>query len=173
MDLLILRLLHIGAGAFWVGAVYLMFTFVQPTAAAVGPDGQRFMYHLIHARRASLAILVSAAITVAAGIVLLWRSSDGFRLDLLFGTSQLGFTIGGLSGILAFGLGSLYAYPRTRTVERIMGVLIAEGRPPRDDEVATLGRIREEMQTAGLVILVLVGVAVLSMATARYWSLVL
>ena len=36
MDVLILRLIHIGAGAFWVGAVFTTFLFLQPTALALG-----------------------------------------------------------------------------------------------------------------------------------------
>jgi hypothetical protein len=40
MDLAILRLIHISGGLFWVGAFYTFFFFVQPTAMALGPDGQ-------------------------------------------------------------------------------------------------------------------------------------
>ena len=36
MDVLVLRLIHIGAGAFWVGAVFTFFLFVQPAATASG-----------------------------------------------------------------------------------------------------------------------------------------
>ena len=36
MDVLVLRLIHIGAGAFWVGAVFTFFLFVQPAAIARG-----------------------------------------------------------------------------------------------------------------------------------------
>jgi uncharacterized membrane protein len=173
MDVLILRLIHIGAGVFWVGAVYMFFTLIQPTAAALGPDSQRFMYHLIHERHVSLVILLSAAITVVAGLLLLWLGSDGFQLDLLVGTSRLGFTIGGVAAILAFAVGGLYAYPRTRAVERILGSAIAEGRPPSDEDRATLGRIGQESRTAGIVVMVALGVAVITMATARYWPVVL
>jgi len=42
MDVLILRLIHIGAGAFWVGAVFLNVLFLQPTAMALGPEGGCF-----------------------------------------------------------------------------------------------------------------------------------
>ena len=42
MDILLLRLIHIGAGAFWVGAVFTFFCFVQPAAVAVGPEATKF-----------------------------------------------------------------------------------------------------------------------------------
>ena len=170
MDIAILRLIHIGAGAFWVGALYTFFLFVQPTAMAIGPEGQKFTYHFIHHKRFSLILLASAITTVVAGIVLLWITTDGFEASLLLDASRLGFTIGGVAGILALGLGGLYVFPRTRVVERTLGAALGAGRPPTDEERATLMRVGGESRAAGKWVLVGVGIAVLCMATARYWS---
>src|SRR5688500_10487855 len=71
MDVLLLRLIHIGAGAFWVGSVFTFFLFVQPAAVAVGPEATKFTYQLIHHRRLPLVILASAVATVIAGLWLL------------------------------------------------------------------------------------------------------
>lgn len=173
MDVLILRLIHIGAGAFWVGAVFTNVLFLQPTAAALGPDGGRFTFHLIGNRRFPLAILVSAAVTILAGLVLLWMSTDGLRLDLLFAESRAGFTIGGIAAILTFVVGSLYVYPRTQRVVGVMGRAMGEGRPPDPDEQAQLGRLRAELLRAGWVTVVGLAIATVAMATARYWGVVL
>jgi hypothetical protein len=170
MDIAILRLIHIAAGAFWGGALYTFFLFVQPTAMAIGPEGQKFTYHFIHHKRFSVILLASAITTVVAGIVLLWITTDGFDGDLLFDASRLGFTIGGVAGILSLGLGGLYVFPRTLVVERTLGVAMTEGRPPTDAERATLMRAGGESRAAGKWVLVGVGIAVLCMATARYWS---
>ena len=62
MDLLVLRLIHIGAAAFWVGAVFAFFLFVQPAAMAVGPDATKFTYQLLHHKRFGVAILASAVV---------------------------------------------------------------------------------------------------------------
>ncbi|MEO8246420.1 MAG: hypothetical protein ABI622_04790 [Chloroflexota bacterium] len=170
MDLAILRLIHIVAGAFWFGALYTFFLFVQPTAMAIGPEGQKFTYHLLHHKRFSLILLASAITTVLAGIVLLWITTEGFDGYLLFDMSRLGFTVGGVLGILALGLGALYVFPRTRIVERTLGAALGAGRPPTDEERATLMRAGGESRVAGKWVLVGVGLAVLCMATARYWS---
>ena len=170
MDIAILRLIHIAAGAFWVGALYTFFLFVQPTAMAIGPEGQKFTYHLLHHKRFSMILLASAITTVLAGIVLLWITTDGFDGSLLFDTSRLGFTLGGVLGILSLGLGGLYVFPRTLVVERILGAALGAGRPPTDEERATLMRVGGESRAAGKWVLVGVGLAVLCMATARYWS---
>ena len=173
MDIAILRLIHIGAGAFWVGALYTFFLFVQPTAMAIGPDGQKFTYHFIHHKRFSVILLAAAITTVLAGIVLLWITTAGFDGALLFDASRLGFTVGGVLGILALGLGALYVFPRTRVVERILGAAFAAGRPPTDEERATLMRVGGESRAAGKWVLVGVGLAVLCMATARQWGALL
>lgn len=173
MDVLVLRLVHIGAGAFWVGAVFTFFLFVQPAATAVGPEAQKFVFHLMHHRRLPLVIISSAAVTVAAGILLLLITSNGLDPELLFGASRLGYTAGGVVAILTFGIGALYVFPRTRTVERTIGRLLADGRPPTPDEQQTLARTARESRRAGWVVLIGLVVAVIAMATARLWGLVL
>lgn len=172
MDILILRLVHIGVGAFWVGAVFTNVLFLQPTAMALGPDAAKFQFHLLKQRRFSTAILLSGATTVTAGVLLLWITSNGFDPDLLFGPSRLGFTVGGVMAILTFAFGSTYIYPRTERVGRIMGGIMAEGRPPTPEEGQQLGRIRGDLLRAGWITVVGLGSATAAMATARYWSVV-
>ena len=171
MDVLLLRLIHIGFGAFWVGSVFTFLLFVQPAAMAVGPEATKFTYQLLHHRRFSLAILVTAATTVLAGIWLLVITSNGLNPEFLFSESRLGYTVGGVAAILTFGIGALYIFPRTQTVERTIGLLIAEARPPAPDEQQTLARVGRENLRAGWVVLFGLAVAIVSMATAKLWGL--
>jgi uncharacterized membrane protein len=173
MDVLVLRLIHIGAGVFWVGAVFSFFLFVQPTAAGLGPDGMKFTFNLLHHRRFSWVILGAAVVTVLAGIVLLAITSNGFDTQLLFDLSRVGYTVGGVVAILTFGVGALYVLPRTVLVERTIGRLLTEARPPTPDEQQTLARVARETRAAGWVVLAGLTIAVVAMATARYWSVVI
>jgi hypothetical protein len=173
MDVLILRLIHIGAGLFWVGAVFTTVFFLQPTAMAVGPAASPFQAYLIRDRRYALAVLTSAAITVAAGIWLLWISTNGLDPDLALDSSRLGFTVGGVVAILTFAVGASYIYPRTVRLAGIVAGVLAEGRPPNPDEQAQLGMIRAQLTRAGWVVVTGLAIAVVAMATARYWPLVL
>jgi len=172
MDILVLRLIHFGAGAFWVGAVFTFFLFVQPTAVALGPEGQKFTYNLLHHRRLPAVILSSAAVTVLAGILLLVITSNGFDPDLLFGVSRIGYTVGGVVAILTFAVGALYVFPRTSVVEQTIGRLLTEGRPPTPDEQQTLARVARESRAAGWIVLAGLVIATVAMATARYWGVV-
>jgi hypothetical protein len=173
MDVLLLRLIHIGAGAFWVGSVFTFFLFVQPAAVAVGPEATKFTYQLIHHRRLPIVILAAAITTVLAGIWLLLITSNGLDPDLLFSESRLGYTVGGVAAILTLGVGALYVFPRTRIVERTLGLLIAEARPPTPDEQQTLARAGSESRRAGWIVLAGLTIAAASMATASLWGLVL
>ena len=173
MDVLVLRLIHIVAGAFWVGSVVTLFLFVQPAAAAVGPDGTRFTYELLHDRRLPLVILGSAAITVLAGIWLLVITTNGLDPDVLFDAARLGYTVGGIVAILTFAVGALYVFPRTMAVARTLGLLVAEGRPPTPDEQQVLARAGSESRRAGWIVLGGLVIAVACMATASLWPLII
>jgi hypothetical protein len=173
MDVLVLRLIHIGAGAFWVGAVFTFFLFVQPAAKDAGPGAVPFTYQLLHHRRLPLVILASAATTVVVGVWLLVLTSNGLDPDRLFDEHRLGYTAGGIVAILTFGIGSLYVFPRTRIVERILGSVVAERRPPTADEQQALGRAGGEARRAGWLVIAGLTLAVFAMATARLWGLFL
>jgi uncharacterized membrane protein len=173
MDVLLLRLVHIAAGAFWVGAVFTNVLFIQRTAMALGPDAAKFQLHLIHDKRFPTWVLVSAATTVLAGLALLWLATDGFDAALLFAPARVGFTIGGVVAIVTFGVGSLYVFPRTERIAALMRSIAAAGRPPLPEEQGELLRTRGELLRAGWVVLAGVSLATVAMATARYWSVVL
>src|SRR5439155_13773415 len=57
---IVFRILHIGAGTVWVGSVFFLVVFVQPSAAAIAPAGAPFMSELLVARRLVARILIIA-----------------------------------------------------------------------------------------------------------------
>jgi hypothetical protein len=70
-------------------------------------------------------------------------------------------------------MGALYVFPRTQVVERTIGRLVAEARPPTPEEQQTLARTAVESRRAGLLVIAGLVIAVAAMATARYWSVIL
>jgi hypothetical protein len=172
VDLVILRLVHIGVGIFWVGAVFTQFFFLLPAANAIGPAAAPFQYQLVRGRRFATAVLASAVITIGAGIWLLWITSGGLDPDLLFGSSRIGFTLGGIVAILAFAVGSAYVYPRTMRIAGILDGPMTEARPPTPDEGAALRVLGGEVLRAGWAVVAGLILSVAAMATARYWPAV-
>jgi uncharacterized membrane protein len=173
MDVVLLRVIHIGSGMFWVGGVFSFFLFVQPAAVALGAGGAPFTFQLLHHRRFGVALLSAAIVTVLAGIWLLVITSGGLNPNVLFSTPRLGFTVGGVAAILTLGVGGLYVFPRTLIVERTTGRVLAEQRPPTPDEQAALARAGRQTRAAGWIVMAGLAIAVLCMETASYWVLFL
>ena len=173
MDFVVLRLIHVLGGAFWLGAAVTMFLFLQPTAQATAPEGQRFMLHLLRNRRFSEVVLVAAGLTGAAGAILFWRYTNGLQLDSMLRPQGLGFTVGGVAGGIALVLFLFVGYPAGRQLIAIGSRLEAERRPPNGDEQRILAATQRILSRVGVTVLVLLIVAAAAMATARYWPLVL
>ncbi len=173
MDLLVLRLVHILAGAFWLGAAVTMFLFLQPTAQATAPEGQRFMLHLLRNRRFSEVVLLAASLTGAAGAILFWRDTNGLELASMTQPQGLGFTVGSIAGGVALLLFVFVGYPAGRRMIAIGSQLAGEHRTPRDDEQRSLAAAQRVLSRVGVTVLVLLVISASAMATARYWSLVL
>jgi len=172
MDFVALRLIHVVGGAFWLGAAVTMFLFLQPTAQATAPEGQRFMLYLLHNRRFSEVVLVAASLTGAAGAILFWRDTNGLQLDSMLAPTGLGFTVGGVAGGIALLLFLFVGYPAGRRLVAIGSRLAEERRPPNEDEQRILAGAQRILSRVGVTVLVLLTVAAAAMATARYWPLV-
>ena len=173
MDFVLLRLIHVLGGVFWVGAAVTMFLFLQPTAEATAPEGQRFMLHLLRNRRFSEVVLAAALLTGAAGAILFWRDTNGLDPKLMFQAEHLGFTVGGVAGGIAL-LGFVFVgYPAGRRLIAIASRLEAERRAPSEDEQRMLMTAQHTLSRVGVTVLVFLTVAAAAMATARYWPLVL
>lgn len=166
---LLLRILHIGSGVFWVGAAFTFFLFVGPSAKAIGPDAQgAFMDQVSRVRRFPTVVLSAGIITVVAGAILYWRDSGGFSMAWISSPSGMGFTIGAIAGIASLILGIVAITPTIDALMAMGGKLKAEHRPPTPEEGATLAALDRRLTTVGQIDLVLLAIAVLTMATARY-----
>ena len=103
---LLLRLVHIFSGVFWVGSSLMTYFFITPTVFATADAGQKFMAHIVTKAKLSTRIAVSAILTVLAGGWLYLIDSQGLTSSWQSSGPGLGFGIGGLFAIigLIFGL---------------------------------------------------------------------
>src|SRR5260221_12514212 len=149
MDFVVLRLIHVLGGAFWLGAAVTLFVFLQPSAQAPAPEGQRFMLHLLRNRRFSEVVLGAALLTGAAGAILFWRDTNGLDLTLMLQPEHLGFTVGGVAGGIAL-LGFVFVgYPAGRRLIAIGSRLETERRPPSEDERLILSNAQDLVSRIG------------------------
>jgi uncharacterized membrane protein len=163
-----LRILHIVVGVFWVGTVVFMAAFLTPSVRSAGPAGNAVIQQLMGVRRLPLWIMGAMAITLLSGVGLYWHDSAGFQSAWLASGAGKVFGLGGAVAIVASILGMAINMPTARRLTEISGRLQAAGRPPTPDEQATLTALQGRLSRASVVAAVLLVIATLLMAIARY-----
>jgi len=171
IDIIVFRILHIGGGIAWVGSLFLFVVFVQPSVAAIAPAGAPFVAELLGRRKLVHWLLAFAVITIVAGAYLywkLWDAAGGFG-DWIGSTYGAVLTAGAVAALAAFSIGSFVTRPRVGRL-LFLGRQVAEsGGPPSPEVAAEMQRLQATLKVAGRTALGLLTLAVLAMATARYW----
>src|SRR2546426_9543926 len=99
--MVVLRLIHILSGIFWVGTTFFLVGFLQPVIAQSGPEGGRFAQRLMSQKRFQAAMSVAAGLAILSGLVLDGRGSAGFQQAWVNSGTRLGLALGGLGADLA------------------------------------------------------------------------
>jgi uncharacterized membrane protein len=162
-----LRFVHIVAGVFWAGAVFLMVGFIFPAVRASGPQAGRFMEEVAR-RRLPVFMNIAAGLTMLSGIIMMGSavaSTDGAWLDT---RSGMAFTVGGVAAIIGGIIGGTVSGRGGRRMAKIGETIKASGGAPTPEQTAELAAVQTRMAKAMRVVAALLLVAVTSMATARY-----
>lgn len=163
----ILRLIHIVFGVFWVGSVLFATFVLMPSVRAAGPSGMVIMKELGR-RKLHVFIMVSAILTVGAGIWLMIILSGGAPGVWMRTSAGRTFGIGGGFAILAFIFGMLVNAPTAARMSAIGAAVAQRGGPPTAEEAAELQRLQSRMGMASVVVAVLLLLSTAAMAVARY-----
>jgi uncharacterized membrane protein len=170
VDLLIilLRIVHIAAGVFWVGAAFTFFLFVLPSVKVLGPNAGPFMNQLNIRRHFPEIVILAGAAAVLAGGILYWMRSGGLNPAVITSGPMLAFAAGGITGTVALIIAAFVVRPRARGMNALGGQIAAAGRPPTEEEAAQLGTLEHAIKRYGAINLVLLTITVIAMASARY-----
>jgi uncharacterized membrane protein len=170
MDILmiVLRLLHIFAGIFWVGASFLLVGFLNPAIRTSGPAGGQVMQRLMTGTRFGSAISLSGLVTVLAGVLLYVRDSGGLQLAWITSAPGLALTIGGLAGIVAGGIGGGVAGRTAQKIAQVSAAIASRPGAPSEAQLAELQALQQKAKVAQDWTVGLMIVAVAGMAIARY-----
>lgn len=169
MDLLliILRLVHIGLGAFWVGTMIFNAFFLVPSMLEAGPDGMKVAAGL--ARRRFLDIMPPVAgLTILSGIGLYWKASVGFQPAYMRSSVGMTYGVGALAALIAFVLGIVIMRPAMLKAAAISQAAASAAPEARVAKLAEAAALRQRGADAGKFIAVLLMVAVAAMAIGRY-----
>ncbi len=170
MDLymVILRILHIGAGILWVGFAVFMLYFGSPAARSMQDRGLRYTHALLSVTPFSTVMSTVALVTVIAGFLLYLRVSGTFNSAWLTSPGGIVLTIGSVAGLLAAGHGFTGIRGALLNQKAIVNAVIAQSGPPTPEQAAQLQAAGQRMGRNSQIGVILMIIAVLGMASARY-----
>ena len=164
----LLRVLHVGAGVFWVGSVLFIAMFLVPALRSVGPAGGAVMRDIVEGRKLPLWLMAASLVTILSGIGLYWVDSDGFQSAWLASGPGRTFGLGGVLALISAVLGMAINAPTARRLGQLGAALRAEARQPTPEEAARMEQLQTRLNRVTLAVAVLLALATLAMAVARY-----
>jgi uncharacterized membrane protein len=161
-----LRLVHIVAGIFWVGATVATAAFLLPTARVTGAEGRRFMGRVM--QRLGPALGIAMLLTVVSGFIIYGRLSAGFNRAWV--TSRPGLALGGgaVAALLAVVIGVAVTGPTNVRLAKLRKSLASAGPEPAAADAARLAALEARAERATLVTAALLLSCAAAMAVARY-----
>ena len=165
--MIVLRIVHIFSGMFWVGFAFFNIGFLQPTVRATGPQGQATMQYLTQKTRLLSTVYATATLTMLSGLLMYWILF-GFRVSALLSGRGLVLTVGGIAGVIAW----IYAVVVIRGIfNRMQAIgqgIQAQGGPPTPEQAGDLQELAARLNWIGQVALGFLVIALLGMSIAQY-----
>jgi len=166
--LLVLRLLHIGCGVMWAGTVIFLAFFVDPAIEASGPQGAKVMQQLLKTNRFPIVIMILAIVTVVAGVLLIWKVSDGLQSAWLASENGKVLTGGAVMAIAAFIIGFIINRPAGARIAKIGKEIALTGTPPTESQLGEIKRLGRKLAIATKIMAFLLILAIVGMSAFRY-----
>jgi hypothetical protein len=164
---IVLRLIHILSGIFWVGAIFLIAGFLVPTVRASGPEGGRFMQHLMLRRRLSVFLLIAMLLTVISGFTMYARLVAATNGAWAGTPPGIGYGLGGLAAILAAVVGGAISGPAALRMATI-GQQASQGGGLSSEQQGEMQRLQRRSAVGSRITAALLAAAAGAMAVARY-----
>lgn len=163
--IIVLRIVHIVGGVFWVGSAMFGTVLLGPAVAATGASGREFMDYLVSKARMSTRMSAASGLTVLAGAILYWIDSSGLTSSWTTSGPGLGFGIGAILALVGMGIGGMVG-ASGKKIGRLAAA--AQGKPS-EAQLAEMRAAQAAMSQASLWSTIALIVSLVCMATARYW----
>lgn len=167
--LIVLRLLHVVTGVLWVGTMMFMTFYLLPALKGAGPAAAGPVMAGLAKRGMMTVLPLIALVTVLSGLGLIWLASNGDLASYARTPSGRLFTSAGGLAILAFAIGITVSRPAGIASGRLAARLATVTDPAERDALgAELAKLQRRNSLASKVVAVLVLLATMGMAIARY-----
>lgn len=156
-ELIVLRLLHVVLGVYWVGTVVFLAVFLEPSIRGAGPAGGQVMQGL--AGRHFMEVMPAVALLAILSGLRLFALDAGGSVNFMQSRGGMAFTTGAAAALIGFAVGVFVMRP---AIKRAMAI---GPDPARQAEVQGL---RQRAALGGRVVAALLTIAAGAMAIARY-----
>lgn len=162
--LLVLRILHIGAGVYWVGSTLLLTFVITPALKVTGGSGQKFVDYLITKKRFGTESAGAGGMAGIAGLLLYWHDSQGLTSAWMGSSAGIGFGVGALFGLIAFIFGVL----TDRQLKTMAEFRAQFGDTPSEEQTSQLQLLDKRVSTNLNICALTLTLSVWIMAVSRY-----
>jgi len=145
IEILILRLLHIGSGVFWAGSVIYLAAFITPAVNALGQEGGKFMQQLSRTNKLPLWMTIISTLNVLTGFRLLMIRSGNFQVEWFSSHDGMVFTIGGVLAFGAYMIGLMVSKPAVERMAKIGEAIAKAEGPPSAEQAQELALLRAKV----------------------------
>ena len=163
-----LRLIHILAGLFWVGAMVTLTGFLAPAVRVIGPDAGKLMIELMLKRKLRVWLSSAMGLTVLSGILMMWRLDVVTHHAWIRTASGKTLVFGALAALIAGIAGGAVAGPANQRIAMLGQSFGAAGGRPTAEQQAEMARLQKRSGVAMRLTVIFLLVAAGAMAVARY-----
>lgn len=164
---ILLRIIHIVGGVFWVGATIFTAAFLLPALRDAGPDGAKVMEGV--AQRKFMEIMpVVAILTMLSGLWLFSRASGGFNSAYFSSRAGMGYSTGAALAVIAFLIGMTIVRPSMVKATELAKRAAHASPEEKGRIMGAAGVLRTRANKAGNIVATLLVVSAVAMAVARY-----
>ena len=167
-ELLVLRIVHVLGGIFWLGSGLFTSFFLIPALGSLGPKAAGPVMGALQQRRLFTVLPVVAILTIVSGVRLLHIASAGFAPAYF--DSRTGQTLlwSGVAAVIAFLLSLVVSRPAAIRLGQLSASLATIPEAERAGRSSEIERLRRRSSIASTVAMVLLVAAAVGMAVARY-----
>ncbi len=167
-ELIVLRIVHVLGGIFWVGSGLFTSFFLIPALGRLGPAGAGPVMGALQQRRLFTILPVVAVLTILSGVRLLQIASGGFSPAYFDSRTGQTFLWSGVAAVIAFLLSLLVARPAAVRIGQLSSSLATMSEEERGTRSIEVERLRRRSSVSSTIATVLLIGAAVGMSIARY-----
>lgn len=165
-ELILLRLIHILGGLFWVGAGVFSTLFLAPAMKASGPAAAGALMSNLQKRHMFTFMPIVATLTILSGVRLMWIVSAGTEHWFTSGAGHA-YAVSGALAILAFLLGLFVGRPAMVKAGKLAQAAASDG-ASKDMLAGEIAKLQKRAALATGAATIMLVLAAAGMSVARY-----